>query len=474
MTVATDRRSGAENPVSLKKQLLIDAIHARLRPLMLKSLEGKDWQSVAALDASIPDEDAARRNSLGCERNREDPVENGRVKLRVEMFMRLFHEQSIDCRNGKKGLFIRLMGAAAAGAEGRPTLADAPPAPAADPPDRESAAQPAVAAAAPPPPVVGGDVIVHLPVRGLRAHRAARDVPDMRDEEWRPFLADVQARGVQEPLVVQKGGVVLDGRHRLNAAKESGHETVPARLVDLSDDEQEAYVYRAVLLRRHLSDDQRAVLAVRWTKAQMKAARLQSARKAGKASGRSRRKAVTNVEDNASSTFGAAEDTQTVPAPRAREKAAAEFSLRERKVRVANELETQSPELAAKVLAGKMTLNQARRDLKATASKKEGATAPKGKPRGLTSEANGAHGKGVETAAGVKPQESPTEPGEAEVEPSTDVGGVGSGPWARWLRLGLQRVDPADLAAELLRELGVEGAAEVRDALTEALKVAAV
>jgi integrase len=108
------------------------------------------------------------------------------------------------------------------------------------------------------------------------------------DEEWKPFLESVRTSGVQDPLTVQKGGRVLDGRHRLKAAKESGQETVPARVVDLSPEDQTALVYHTALLRRHLGDDQRAMLAARWTEAECKKSRSERARKAGLAGGRGR------------------------------------------------------------------------------------------------------------------------------------------------------------------------------------------
>jgi ParB-like chromosome segregation protein Spo0J len=144
------------------------------------------------------------------------------------------------------------------------------------------------------PPSETGN-IVNLPVRDLRPHPAALKVPEMRDEEWKPFLESVRTSGVQDPLTVQKGGRVLDGRHRLKAARESGQETVPARVVDLGPDEQTALVYRTALLRRHLSDDQRAMLAARRTEAEARKSRSERARKAGlpaAAVGRSRRAAL--------------------------------------------------------------------------------------------------------------------------------------------------------------------------------------
>jgi hypothetical protein len=139
------------------------------------------------------------------------------------------------------------------------------------------------------------------------------------------------------------------------------------------------------------------------------------------------------------------------------------------KVRAARELEQRDPEVARKVLAGKMTLDQARRALRSAERTQEGVAAPKRQARRPASGVGAATGNGAATAAGVKPQDSPTEPGEAEVEPSTDVGGVGPGPWAQWLRSGFRGIELAEVATELIRRLGVDRAARLRDALAEAL-----
>jgi ParB-like chromosome segregation protein Spo0J len=467
MTATTRRKWKPWNWVTPGKEPLLKALFDKLRRRMLRRLEGEGWVSMRVLSECITDGDALHRLELGSKRVDEDPVADGQGLLYGEMVIRLSADKSFESRMGRCGTEFRLAQAAAAGDGGQPTPAEARPA-VADPAEPERTAQQAVTGSAA-PPLAGGAAIVLLPVRDLRLHPVARDVPAMRDAEWQPFLADVRDHGVRDPLTVQKGGGVLDGRHRLRAAQETGQETVPARVVDLPEDEQAALVYRAALLRRHLTDDQRAVLAARWNEAETRAARSQRARKAGQAGGCGRKKAANSSEDTPSSGLSTREDVKEAPAPRARRQAAAQHGVPERKVRAAIELGKQSPELAGKVLAGKMTLLQARRALRSADSPKEGPGDPQGKVQRPTCGPGAAHGDGVETAADVKPQEPPTEPGEAEVEPPTEVRGVGHAPWAQWLRSGFRGVDPAVLAAELIRRLGVDRAARLRDSLVEAL-----
>lgn len=70
---------------------------------------------------------------------------------------------------------------------------------------------------------------VDVAVAPLRLHPLAARVPEMRPAEWRAFLEDIRQRGIREPLRLAPDCVtVLDGRHRLRAARELGLESVHA------------------------------------------------------------------------------------------------------------------------------------------------------------------------------------------------------------------------------------------------------
>jgi N6-adenosine-specific RNA methylase IME4 len=97
-------------------------------------------------------------------------------------------------------------------------------------------------------------------VTGLREHPAAPLVPTMTLPEYEAFKADLAANGIQQPLEISEEGVVLDGRHRLQAARELGLERVPVRIVETTHPAE--YMLRSALQRRHLSQSQKACLAV--------------------------------------------------------------------------------------------------------------------------------------------------------------------------------------------------------------------
>ena len=77
--------------------------------------------------------------------------------------------------------------------------------------------------------------IEEWPVERL-SHYQARWVwpPTFKDgPEWQAFVDDVRTTGIREPLIALPDGQVVDGGHRLDAARELGLETVPVRVLSL-------------------------------------------------------------------------------------------------------------------------------------------------------------------------------------------------------------------------------------------------
>ncbi len=101
----------------------------------------------------------------------------------------------------------------------------------------------------------------------LREHPDRHIIPPMRPDEWDLFLADIDTNGIKEPLEVLADGTaltVLDGYHRWRAADELGKKKVPVKDAPLGSDSPREYLIKAALLRRHLTDDQRATMATLW------------------------------------------------------------------------------------------------------------------------------------------------------------------------------------------------------------------
>jgi len=97
-------------------------------------------------------------------------------------------------------------------------------------------------------------------VAELREHKRATLVPAMSAADFLSFREDIARRGVPEPIEITPAGVVLDGHHRLRATRDNGHERVPVRVV-MPEDEVE-HMLLGALQRRHLTQSQKAALAV--------------------------------------------------------------------------------------------------------------------------------------------------------------------------------------------------------------------
>ena len=175
----------------------------------------------------------------------------------------------------------------------------------------------------------------------LTLHPLMDLIPAMQQEEWSDFFKDVQERDIVTPLDATRDNVVLDGRHRLKAAKELGLAYVPVRYVDTSS--PVAYMIKAATLRRQLSSSQRAMIAV---------------------------EALPELEAEAKKRQGARNDLTSVKIftdvepERSSARAAEMFGTNAQYVSDAKRIKAEAPELAEQVRTGEMPIYQAKRELK--------------------------------------------------------------------------------------------------------------
>ena len=88
----------------------------------------------------------------------------------------------------------------------------------------------------------------------------ARIFPEMPPEDYARLVASIRNQGLLHPITVWRGEVI-DGRHRLAACAEAGVEPEYEFLDDADDPLQ--HILGRNLLRRHLDESQRAVVAHR-------------------------------------------------------------------------------------------------------------------------------------------------------------------------------------------------------------------
>lgn len=94
----------------------------------------------------------------------------------------------------------------------------------------------------------------------LQVHPVADWFPEMPEAEFAELKADIEKRGLREPILV-KHGHILDGRHRYRACCELGIEPKSIEYDGSADILDE--IFSRNLFRRHLNDDQRAMMVAK-------------------------------------------------------------------------------------------------------------------------------------------------------------------------------------------------------------------
>jgi ParB-like nuclease domain len=106
--------------------------------------------------------------------------------------------------------------------------------------------------------------VIEVATSQLSEHsKQAEFSPQMSAKKWREFVAGVAKEGILQPLIVTKGFRVIDGKHRLKAAKELGIESVRVIIEDISEDKIPAYITETKLNRDDLKSGQKAAMVIR-------------------------------------------------------------------------------------------------------------------------------------------------------------------------------------------------------------------
>lgn len=93
----------------------------------------------------------------------------------------------------------------------------------------------------------------------IEFHPLANIFPLMTGHEFEELVSDIKSFGLREPIVRVKGSI-LDGRNRLRACEKAG---VDPSFVDFDGDDALRFVISKNLVRRHLKESQRALVAAR-------------------------------------------------------------------------------------------------------------------------------------------------------------------------------------------------------------------
>lgn len=106
--------------------------------------------------------------------------------------------------------------------------------------------------------------VVEVSTTQLTEHsKQAEYSPPMGKKKWAEFVANIKESGIRQPLIVTKGFRVIDGKHRLKAAKELGIESVRVIIEDIDEDSIPTYITDTKLQRDDLKRGQRTALVIR-------------------------------------------------------------------------------------------------------------------------------------------------------------------------------------------------------------------
>jgi hypothetical protein len=153
-----------------------------------------------------------------------------------------------------------------------------------------------------------------------------------------------------DPITILDDGTILDGRNRQRACDRLGKPVVQVRFAGLGlgpTITPEEYIWSKNVQRRHLTDDQRSTIQMKW-KPQLAEEGRQAKVEGGKSAGVSRPKKVMAKTPEPIS-----------PKPTTRKKLAEQAGVSEHKIRQAETVAKHAPELMDDVIAGKLPLAQA-------------------------------------------------------------------------------------------------------------------
>jgi N6-adenosine-specific RNA methylase IME4/ParB-like chromosome segregation protein Spo0J len=182
----------------------------------------------------------------------------------------------------------------------------------------------------------------------LKSHPHQELVPPMSEEDYHNLLEDIKRNGILQPIDITYNNVILDGHHRVKAAKELGIKEIEVRIPELLYVDEDEYFISVALNRRHLTEGQKAVLANNYReilseKAKKQRAEIANAVKYGKPS-----LEITVIsKDNGKQ-------------ERSRKIASEEYKISERKIIITQEIKEKAPKVYERLGSGELQIHEAK------------------------------------------------------------------------------------------------------------------
>jgi len=191
-------------------------------------------------------------------------------------------------------------------------------------------------------------------------HPASMIFPLMDDDALDALADDIRRNGLLEPIVLDKDGLIVDGRNRQTACLMAGvkpqYKTLPGNISPTT------YVIAENLTRRHLTKSQAAMAATEAEKLFADEAKERQRQHGNTAPGKPK---------NTSGNISLSDDQG-----QSRDKAGDLFGVNERYVSDAKKIAEQAPEVAEQVKAGKLTLQDAKKEVRQQQQQKQAKERP--------------------------------------------------------------------------------------------------
>jgi ParB-like chromosome segregation protein Spo0J len=192
-------------------------------------------------------------------------------------------------------------------------------------------------------------------------HPAADLFPLLQDAEFAELCESIRKDGLDQPVMIDKAGSLLDGRNRLIAC----HRTGTALAVEVyQGTDPVGFSIRANLHRRHLNQGQKAMVALKVEKIFAEKAKERQRQAGGDRKSEQAKPLLANLPEAILLSQGKSQapaDPRPCP-PFARDQAATVLGTSGRSVQMAKVVSKAAPDLAAKVERGQMPLHRAYRE----------------------------------------------------------------------------------------------------------------
>jgi len=184
----------------------------------------------------------------------------------------------------------------------------------------------------------------------LKSHPHQYLIPPMSEEDYHSLLEDIKRNGILQPIDITYNNVILDGHHRVKAAKELGIKEIEVRIPELLYVDEDEYLISVAMNRRHLTEGQKAVLANEYRKILSKKRQSEAGKKANE----------VRWHSNDSSDLENVSQSDKNEADPSRKEASNKFKVSEWKVRTVQQIGDVAPDVYEKLHTGELQIHEAK------------------------------------------------------------------------------------------------------------------